>query len=247
MSDRPISSSRSAEISSTASPSRRARRGCGPRSAAWAPTSTPAGGVRGDEHARARRSSPGRRSASAGCRRTARAASTSMPGVRTSYSSTIRWVSLARAGPVDQGALGVGRLGLVAEDAVLPERRLEQQAVPVPVLGDVADAVPRAGAGWSRSVMSSSPSATVPAVGRPHAHDRLDQLGLAVALDAGDAEHLAAVDREARCRRAAARPSAVRTVRPSTGQHDRVGDGRLAGLRATAARCRPSARRAGGR
>jgi hypothetical protein len=31
---------------------------------------------------------------------------------------------------------------------------------------------------------------------RAHAHDRLDQLGLAVALDAGDAEHLAAVDRE---------------------------------------------------
>jgi hypothetical protein len=28
----------------------------------------------------------------------------------------------------------------VAEDAVLPQRRVEQQAVPVPVLGDVADA-----------------------------------------------------------------------------------------------------------
>ena len=31
---------------------------------------------------------------------------------------------------------------------------------------------------------------------RDHADDRLDQLGLAVALDAGDAEHLTGVDRE---------------------------------------------------
>ena len=38
------------------------------------------------------------------------------------------------------GPLTFGACGLVAEDAVLPQRRLEQQALPVPVLGDVADA-----------------------------------------------------------------------------------------------------------
>ena len=35
--------------------------------------------------------------------------------------------------------LDVGGLGLVAEDAVLPERGLQQQTVPVAVLRDVAD------------------------------------------------------------------------------------------------------------
>ena len=68
------------------------------------------------------------------------AARTSMPGVRTSYSSTIRWVSLRAPARSIQTPVDVRRLGLVAEDPVLPQRRLEQQAVPVPVLRDVADA-----------------------------------------------------------------------------------------------------------
>ena len=41
------------------------------------------------------------------------------------------------------------------------------------------------------------PSSIGPGGAGAHAHDRLDELGLAVALDAGDAEHLARVDVEA--------------------------------------------------
>ena len=56
----------------------------------------------------------------------------------------------AGAGPVDpRTRVTFGALGLVAEDPVLPQRRVEQQAVPVPVLGDVADAAPRGAAGWT--------------------------------------------------------------------------------------------------
>ena len=54
--------------------------------------------------------------------------------------STIRSVSALAPAPVDQPVLARGRQGLVAEDAVLPERRVEQQAVVVAVLGDEADA-----------------------------------------------------------------------------------------------------------
>ena len=42
--------------------------------------------------------------------------------------------------------------------------------------------------------MSLPPTADRAGAGLAHAHDRLDELGLAVALDAGDAEHLAPVD-----------------------------------------------------
>ena len=52
----------------------------------------------------------------------------------------IRSVSRRAPVAVDERSLGDGRTGLVAEDAVLPERGLEQQALAVAVLGDVADA-----------------------------------------------------------------------------------------------------------
>ena len=83
-------------------------------------------------------------------------------------------------------------------------------------------------------VMSSPPSATVPVAARPQPDDALDQLGLAVALDAGDADHLAAVDGEARRRRAprgrrcVASAEALDARAPAT-----VGHRRLAGLPAT--------------
>ena len=139
VSDRPISSSRSAEISRTASPSR-----------AGLLEQVPDRGLRADVHAAGRvgrdqqprvaRSSRGRRSASAGCRRRARRRATSMPGVRTSYSRDDALGVGAGAVAVDAEPLAFGGCGLVAEDAVLPQRRLEQQALPVAVLGDVADA-----------------------------------------------------------------------------------------------------------
>lgn len=83
---------------------------------------------------------------------------------------------------VEEGTLGVGGLGDVAEDAVLPERGVQEQAVAVAVLGDVADAALAALPGrGARDVLA------VQAQGAPgrlaHAHDGLDQFGLAVALD----------------------------------------------------------------
>src|SRR5699024_10245248 len=44
----------------------------------------------------------------------------------------------ARTGAVDPGAENAGRFRLVAEDPVLPQRRFQQDAVPVAVLGDVS-------------------------------------------------------------------------------------------------------------
>jgi hypothetical protein len=84
----------------------------------------------------------------------------------------------------------------MAEDAVLPQRGLQQQAVPVAVLGDVADAVlaPLAGGGVGDVGAVEGDGARV---GVAHAHDGLDQFGLAVALDPGDAEDFALVDGEA--------------------------------------------------
>ena len=57
----------------------------------------------------------------------------------------------------------------------------------MPVLRDVADAGLPPAPACASAVMSLPPSSIVPGGQRPHAHDRLDQLGLAVALDAGDA------------------------------------------------------------
>ena len=153
----------------------------------------------------ARRSSPGRRSASAGCRRTATTPATSMPGVRTSYSRDDPLGVLAGAAR----GRSTGRLRWAPRSG---GRGSGSPTAARPAAGRAGAGPrgcsrcrPRGGAGWASSVMSS-PSRVDGARGRrAHAHDRLDQLGLAVALDAGDAEHLALVDGEARCRRAAAR------------------------------------------
>ena len=116
------------------------------------------------------------------------------PGCGRRTRATIRSVS-ARAPPRSiQRPRDVRRPGLVAEDPVLPERRLQQQTLAVPVLGDVADPglAPVPG-GQPGDVPLAEPDG---AGGRAQAHDRVDQLGLAVALDPGDAEHLAGVDRQ---------------------------------------------------
>lgn len=134
---------------------------------------------------------------------------------------------------VEEDALAVGALGDVAEDAVLPERGLQQQSVPVAVLGDdghpVLAALARRRAGDVRTVQREGAR-----VEGPHAHDGVDQFGLAVALDAGDAEHLALVDGEGD----AVEHGTHHPVRVGGGQpqpvdvqHRRLGDGRLAGLR----------------
>ena len=164
--------------------------------AAWAPTSTPRVGW----EAISRTGSPliSRPTMSFCWLPPERArAVVSMPGVRTSYSSTIRSGVLAGAGRGRcSGPCTDGASRLVAEDAVLPQRRVQQQAVPVPVLGDVADAGLAALAGVPARSCPCRRGAIAPGRTRAHAHDRLDQLRLAVALDPGDAEDLAAVDVE---------------------------------------------------
>src|SRR5205823_2754095 len=93
--------------------------------------------------------------------------------------------------PVDPGSAGIGALGLMAEHAVFPDRRLEQQPLTLPILGYVPDA-------------SDASIARVPAgdllarqqdparLDRSHAHDCLDELGLAVAFDARQPNDLTA-------------------------------------------------------
>lgn len=134
---------------------------------------------------------------------------------------------------VEERALAVGPLGDMTEDAVLPERGLKQQSVPVAVLRDdghaVLPALARRGSGDVGAVQAEH---TV--VEGAHAHDGVDQFGLAVALDARDAEDLALVDGEGD----AVEHGTHHPVRVGGGQsqvvdgeHRRVGDGRLAGLR----------------
>ncbi len=99
-------------------------------------------------------------------------------------------VEQVQAHPAGKAAARDGRPALVAEHPVDPQRLRGQQAVPGAVLGDVADpglaAVQRAGVAEVASREQHPPAR------RPtHPHDRLDELGLPVALDPGDAEHLA--------------------------------------------------------
>ena len=245
VSDRPISSSRSAEIEQHGQPAARASRS-GPR---WRPG-----------HRRRRRGWDGRRSAASG------SPISSRPMISFCWLPPDRargqhvdagrsHVVLAhdplgvRAGAArgrSSGPRDVGRWVWWPSISVLPERGVQQQALAVPVLGDVADpglapAPGRPGGDvLARRARRSRRRERMP-------DDGVDQLGLAVALDAGDAERprprgsskvtsssdgaaVARVDGEALDR-----------------QHDLVGDGGLAGLRAWAARCRPSARPAGGR
>ena len=145
VSDSPISSSRSAEISSTASPRARAARELVPDRGLRADVDA-AGRVGGDQQHGSPDSS---RPMTSFCwlPPDSAAAGTSMPGVRTSNSATIaRCRARAAARSIQTTAAAVGALRLVAEHLVLPQRRVEQQAVPVAVLGDVADArlAPRA-------------------------------------------------------------------------------------------------------
>src|SRR5690606_35652492 len=117
--------------------------------------------------------------------------------------------------------------GLVAEHAVLPERRLQQQAVAVAVLGDVADAglaAAQRGPGGDVVAVEAEAAARL-----ADAHDGLDELGLAVALDARDADDLALADLER---------DLVQQAPPALGfygqaghlEHDGVGHRGLAGL-----------------
>jgi hypothetical protein len=130
------------------------------------------------------------------------------------------------AAAVDPGPAGAGGAGLVAEDAVLPQRGVEEQTVALAVLGDVGDA----GLADLAGVPLGDVGVAEPEAGRrvAHAHAGLDQLGLTVALDAGDAEHLALVDVEGDVLEQ--RPASSTRVTPSS-ESDDVGDGGLGARR----------------
>ncbi len=89
---------------------------------------------------------------------------------------------------------------LLTEDEIVRHRVLEDEPAAVAIFGDVRE--PRVGAARARraSVMSCCvPTEVDDADGarrrRAKSGDGFDQLGLSVALDAGDAEDLAARDR----------------------------------------------------
>ena len=74
-------------------------------------------------------------------------------------------------------------------------REVEHEPAPLPVLGDVAEArVERVA--HACAVMSSPSIVIVPAFGDRRPGDRVDQLGLAVSVDARDADDLAGADLE---------------------------------------------------
>ena len=168
----------------------------------------------------------------------------SMPGVRTSYASMIRSVSSRAPRAVDPAALARSAAGSGGRGCGSP--RAARRAAARAAAGPRGCSRPRTrgGAGSPSRVMSLSPSMTTPLVVGEHADDGLDQLGLAVALDAGDAEHLAGVDGEVDVVEHARARSTSTTARSSTRSSGTVGDRRLLGARRRAARCRPSARRA---
>ena len=130
-------------------------------------------------------------------------------------------------------------LRLVAERGVLPERRRQQQTFTLAILWDVAEpvlaATPYRGV---RDVLAEHGDRA--RLHLPCSDDCIDQLRLSVALDAGDADHLAAVHGEADV----ADDSTIDLFDDDAVdlQHDVVGDRRLGGGRCRQLGSRPSAR-----
>ena len=95
-----------------------------------------------------------------------------------------------------QPHLATRRLRVVVERDVLRDRELEHEAATLPVLGDVTDAhvehVSRV-----RVVHGAAVDRDGAALGLAQPGDRLDQLRLAVPVDAGDADDLTRPDVEA--------------------------------------------------
>ena len=199
-SDSPISSSRSALIRRTASPAARALRSSS-QIPAWAPTSTPRVGCDAISSTGSPESS---RPTTSFCwfPPDSAAAGTSTPGVRTSNSATMRSVS-RRAAARSSRPSGPGRA--TGGRVWWPRMRFAHSGCVASspcaraVFGDVPD--PRLPAAERRDAGDVAAVEHDPARGGvPHPHDRLDQLRLAVALDPGDAQHLARVHDEVHVR-----------------------------------------------
>ena len=114
--------------------------------------------------------------------------------------------------PVHQRPAAERLVVVAGERDVLEHREVLDHPVALAVLGDVGDAVLRgagAGTAWVMSVPASAP----PRLRAEQPDERLDQLGLPVALHAGDADELAGVH----ARTTRGRASLVRRGRAPSG------------------------------
>ena len=109
-----------------------------------------------------------------------------------------RWADVELGHPlrrVERDALAVDRVSatvpvLEAEDQVVRDRVVEHEPAQVPVLRDVREAAVAAGAHVVRCHVHVAKKNLAAGDG-PESCNRLNQLRLSVALDAGDAENLA--------------------------------------------------------
>ncbi len=96
--------------------------------------------------------------------------------------------------PVHADAVGEGRRVVAVEHGVLGDAEVLDHAGALAVLGDVGDARRWRSRALARVMSLRRRKVTVPAGDAAQAGERLDQLGLAVALDPGDADDLAGAD-----------------------------------------------------
>ena len=130
--------------------------------------------------------------------------------------------------------LRVGLVAVVVQRDVLGERELEHEPAPLPVLGDVPEPrVERARA--SAPVTSSPPTRDRARSALAQAGERVDQLGLAVAVDARDADDLAGAHLE-RDAAHALEPAVVDDVRSSTSSSGSPGFGGVFSTRSSTSR-----------
>ena len=113
-----------------------------------------------------------------------------------SYSAIALLRALVDRVVVADEAAGVGRAVVVGEDEVVGERERQDQPEAVAVGRHVADAQPRAAGAGAAAGHVLAVERHRPAGRLAQPDDRLDELVLAVAGDAGDAEDLAGPDLE---------------------------------------------------
>ena len=143
--------------------------------------------LRRDQHLRVARRSRARARPSAGFRRRARAPASAAPPPRTSNSFSRRLARSSMRLGKSQPPPRVGRRPVLVQREVLGERELERRGRGGDGPRGCARCRRRARSRASRRVMSWPSTMTRAALGVAQPGDRVDQLGLAVAVDAGDA------------------------------------------------------------
>ena len=132
----------------------------------------------------------------------------SVPAVRMPRSLTISSIRRCLGGAVDDAARRDAVEG--GEGEVVAHRHRQHQPLGLAVLGDQrhADAGARAGRGW-RCATGLPSTSTLPLEAAQHAEERQQQFALALAVEAAEADDLAAADRRSemsRSRSVQARP-----------------------------------------